>query len=226
MNRKRRHARARVRTRLTVVMMGLVLLAVVGLTLLGLTGLLPSVRGDAAPNTAAASTTPSADGGSSSPAPLARSVPVRLAIASIGVDSTLQRLGMSKKAQQTMQLPPNPKQAGWYKLGPTPGQAGPVIVVGYIASPKGPGVFRHLARLHDGDAIRMTRGDGRVVTYRVDKIASYTKKEFPTHKVYTTSPEPTLRLITCGGTLHPKQKPGNVVVFAHQVSVNRPAPLE
>jgi hypothetical protein len=198
-------------------------LAVIALSLLGLSRLFTSAngKGAAAPSSGA----PTSPTGPGSSAPLARSVPTRLTIASIGVDSPLQALGMSKNSQQIMQLPPNPRQAGWYQPGPTPGQAGPMIIVGYIASPHGPGVFRRLAGLHKHDTISVTRSDGKIVSYRVDQISSYTKSEFPTDTVYTTSPDPVLRLITCGGTLHPKQQPGNVVVYAHQLSVTTPAPL-
>jgi sortase (surface protein transpeptidase) len=225
-NRSRSQARGRVRnrTRAPLAALGIVALAVVALSLLGLSGLFTSANGKGTPAPTSGAPTSPASGSESSPLP--RSVPTRLTITSIGVNSGLQTLGMSKDKQQIMELPPNPKQAGWYQPGPTPGQAGPTIIVGYIASPHGPGVFRRLANLHKQDTISVTRSDGKIVSYRVDKIASYTKDQFPTDKVYTTDPEPVLRLITCGGTLHPKEKPGNVVVYAHQVTVTTPAPLK
>lgn len=224
MTRKRPRGRVRNRTRAPLAALGIVALAVVGMSLLGLSGLFTSADGQSTP----ASPPPGSQSpatGPTSPAPLARSVPTRLTIAAIGVDSKLQKLGVSKKDKNVMQFPPNPKQAGWYTKGPAPGQAGPTIIVGYITSPHGPGVFHRLGELQKQDKISITRTDGKIVSYRVDKIATYTKKEFPTDKVYTNSPEPTLRLITSGGSLHPEQKPGNVVVFAHQVSITKPAPL-
>lgn len=223
--RGRVHGRVRNRTRAPLAALGIIALAVVALSLLGLNGLFTSANGKGTPSpTPAAKTSPSS--GPTSPAPLARSAPTRLTITAIGVHSKLQALGMSKTGKQIMQLPPNPKQAGWYKLGPAPGQAGPTIIVGYIASPDGPGVFHRLSALHKRDTISISRSDGKIVSYRVDQIASYTKDEFPTSKVYSSSPKPTLRLITCGGKLHPKQQPGNTVVYAHQVAVTTPAPLQ
>lgn len=172
------------------------------------------------PFQAASSAAPTA--APATPDGLPRSAPTRLTIASIGVSSTLQTLGLDRDGT-TMQLPPNPKQAGWYKLGATPGQDGPTIITGYIASAAGPGVFHRLAGLRKNDTIQLKRTDGRTVTYRVTRIVSYPKDTFPTNKVFTSSPVPTLRLITTGGSLHPKQKPGNVVVYADQISV-QPGP--
>jgi hypothetical protein len=33
----------------------------------------------------------------------------------------------------------------------------------------------------------------------IDRLGQYPKDDFPTHQVYDKTPEPTLRLITCGG---------------------------
>lgn len=149
---------------------------------------------------------------------LARSVPVRLTIPAIGVDGRLEHLGLSAD-KKTMQLPSHPGTAGWFEGGPSPGEVGPTIIVGYIATKRGPGVFHRLAGLKAGANIAVRRADTMVVTYRVDQIASYRPNKLPSTKVYGRTKQPALRLITCGGMLRAGQPVGNTVVYAHQVAV-------
>ena len=149
---------------------------------------------------------------------LPRSAPVRISIPAMKLNTTLRPLGVSAD-KHTMQLPAKAGEAGWYTSGATPGQPGPTIVVGYIADGHGPGVFSRLGALKAGGEILLRRTDGRLVDYRVDRIASYPRGHFPSAEVYATSSLPTLRLITTGGTLHRGDPPGNVVVYAHQVAV-------
>jgi hypothetical protein len=149
---------------------------------------------------------------------LARSAPVRLTIPAIGVDGGLEHLGLSAD-KKTMRLPSHPGTAGWFEDGPSPGEVGPTIIVGYIATQRGPGVFHRLAHLTAGANIAVRRADAIEVTYRVDQIASYPPNKLPSAKVYGRTKQPALRLITCGGMLRPGQPVGNTVVYAHQVAV-------
>ena len=149
---------------------------------------------------------------------LARSAPVRLTIPAIGVDGGLEHLGLNAD-KKTMRLPSRPGTAGWFEDGPSPGEVGPTIIVGYIATRHGPGVFHRLARLKAGSRIAVRRADTIVVTYRVDQIASYPPDKLPSTKVYGRTKQPALRLITCGGMLRPGQPVGNTVVYAHQIAV-------
>ncbi|HVT68986.1 MAG TPA: sortase [Trebonia sp.] len=192
--------------------MGIAVLIVGALAAFGLS-LLAASRGRPDASKSAPPTRPS------TPAPrgLDHSPAVRLRIPTIGVDGALQNLTLNKD-RQTMQLP-KPASAGWYAQGAAPGEVGPTIIVGYIAGPKGPGVFLHLGALKVGAQVDVRRADGKDVVYRVDQIASYSAKTFPVTKVYARTDRPTLRLITCGGVLRPGQPAGNVVVYGHQLSV-------
>jgi sortase (surface protein transpeptidase) len=186
-------------------------------------GVLGFARTPSAPAPHAASPqagTPTAVGSSGPVQPhgLTRSAAVRLSIPAIGVDGGLQHLGLNAD-HKTMQLPAA-SQAGWFKQSATPGETGPTIIVGYIASRKGPGVFSRLGRLKVGSHIALRRADGTEVVYGVDKVANYPAKTFPTSKIYAPTRQPTLRLITCGGALRPGGPIGNVVVYGHQVSVH------
>jgi sortase (surface protein transpeptidase) len=149
-------------------------------------------------------------------APMPRSVPTRLLIPRIGVDSTLMHLGL--KADGSLETPPGAFPAGWFTGAPTPGQIGPAIIVGHVRY-NTPGVFARLTDLRHGDRIDVRRKDGRTASFRVARLERFAKSAFPTKKVYGNIDHPGLRLITCGGldarTNHYDE---NVVVFADLVA--------
>lgn len=147
---------------------------------------------------------------------LARSVPVRLRIAAIGVSSELMDLGLKKDG--TMEVPPGGFPAGWYTGAPTPGELGPAIIAGHIDM-NGPGVFYNLHRLKPGDEITVTRKDGTKPVFRVTRVGQYTKASFPTKLVYGNIDRAGLRLITCGGPFNNASGhyEDNIVAFADLV---------
>jgi sortase (surface protein transpeptidase) len=198
--------------RSNVASVAIAVLIVGALAAFGLSFLAAS-RGHTDANKSASPTKPS----ETAPRGLDRSPAVRLRIPTIGVDGNLQTLALNRD-QQTMQLP-KPAGAGWYSQGAAPGEVGPTIIVGYIAGPKGPGVFVRLAALKVGARVDVRRADGKDVVYGVDQIASYSTRTFPVTKVYARTSRPTVRLITCGGVLRHGQPAGNVVVYGHQLSV-------
>ena len=186
----------------------------------GTAGCSGGAAGVGGPGTAGSSTTPT----SREAAPravesphLARSVPVRLQIPAIGVDSGLMELGL--KADGSMQVPPSGFPAGWYVGAPTPGELGPAIIAGHVDW-KGPGVFYDLHRLKPGDLVTVTRKDGRKPVFRVTRVQAFPKAQFPTKAVYGNIENAGLRLITCGGTFNSRtgHYEDNIVVFADLVA--------
>lgn len=155
----------------------------------------------------------------SAPAPLGPSVPARISIPAIGVDSVVNRIGLSSDG--TLKVPqPGPRlnQAAWFEKSPTPGQPGPSIIEGHVDSESGPSVFFKLGSIRPGQRILVTRSDGTRLTFVVDGVRNYLKSKFPTRLVYGAKDlsTPALRLITCSqfdtATRH---HIGNAVVFAH-----------
>jgi sortase (surface protein transpeptidase) len=144
---------------------------------------------------------------------LARSVPLRVQIPAIAVDTNLMSLGL--KADRTLQVPPSGFPAGWYTGAVTPGEVGPAIIVGHIDW-NGPAVFSRLRDLKAGDTITVLRADGIKPRFRVIKVVHYPKDAFPTVLVYGRTATPTLRLITCGGAFNTNtgHYEDNTVVFA------------
>jgi hypothetical protein len=147
---------------------------------------------------------------------LARSSPVRLQIAAIGVDSALMSLGL--RADGSLQVPPGGFPAGWYTGGPTPGERGPAVIAGHIDW-NGPGVFYRLQDVKPGDRVMVTRADGSKPVFRVTQVARYLKDQFPTKLVYGNIGHAGLRLITCGGTFNTQtgHYEENLVVYADLV---------
>ncbi|GAC1444871.1 MAG: hypothetical protein NVSMB55_22700 [Mycobacteriales bacterium] len=139
-----------------------------------------------------------------SPSPrlvLAAAAPVSLDIPAIGVRSSLLRLGQA--ADGTLAVPPpgpHYNSAGWYRYSPAPGALGPAVIVGHVDSVRsGPSVFFHLGELRPRDQVRVSRADGTVAVFVVDRVLRFAKAAFPTQLVYGNTDYAALRLITCGG---------------------------
>lgn len=151
------------------------------------------------------------------PAVLAASVPVRLEIPTLAVDSELMELGLQDDG--SLEVPPGAFPAGWFSGAPTPGERGPAIIVGHIDWLTGPGVFFRLASLAVGDEIRVTRTDGSVAVFRTTQVTRYPKDDFPTDLVYGDLEHAGLRLVSCGGEFDRStgHYEDNVVAFAELV---------
>ncbi|MFI0369262.1 class F sortase [Actinomadura sp. 1N219] len=196
--------------------------AAAGVLLMGL--LLGSCGGDDA-------SPPAAGGGGSTPAapatapekdakPLPKSAPKSISIAKLGVTAPVGRLGLRPDGR--IEEPPlsQPNLTGWYKLGPTPGENGPSVILGHVDANKKQAVFYRLKELSPGDQIQVTRQDGTTATFAVTSKQDVDKNAFPHKKVFgETLDYSSLRLVTCGGafdtsTGHYKN---NLIVYAKLV---------
>jgi hypothetical protein len=209
------------------------LLAVVGVAAVAV-----GIRGSDGPPTPTASSTSlgSAASSDAQPAPAAPSSPVSTAprfgrflpasrptmldIASIGVHSG-DFVDLDVTSDGTIAVPGTAHEVGFYVGGPTPGQLGPAVMAAHVDSTQGPGVFYRLGQVKPGAAVRVSRADGSVLQFVVDKVALYPKDRFPTDEVYRgTFDRAEIRLVTCGGTFDKvRHYLDNVVVFGHLVGV-------
>lgn len=158
---------------------------------------------------------------------LARSVPVRLRIPAIGVDTPVIRLGLA--ADGTVEVPPvtDDDRAGWYRHSPTPGSTGPSVILGHVTvGPYGDGVFRHLDRLRRGERIVARLENGTAAWFAVTAVRTVPKNAFPADDVYGNVDRPELRLITCGGARTGDGYADNVIVFAALSGTESPTPGE
>lgn len=184
-----------------------------------------------APPVAPQATTPTTRPGagpakpSSAPSPdfgpiMEPSPPVSLDIPSIGVDTKgIVDLALDKDGK--LQAPTDFAKAGWYAAGPTPGEFGPAVIGAHVDSKSGPAVFYRLGALRKGAQVSVHREDGSTARFVVDRVARYSKADFPTAMVYgDTKGRAELRLITCGGAFDHAtgHYVDNIVAFAHLTS--------
>jgi hypothetical protein len=147
--------------------------------------------------------------------------PARLRIAKLGVNPTINPVGVDERTGD-FAVPPSVDVVGWYKYGPgLEAKAGSIVIAGHVDSAEqGRGAFYRLRELGPGDRIEVTGADGKV--YRFDVVAReiYLKTAIPLHRYFARDGAVRLTLITCGGpfdssTGHYRD---NVVVTAQPVA--------
>jgi len=142
-----------------------------------------------------------------------RPAPVALRIPAIGVDVSLSTLGLN--ADHTVQVPTDFQQAGWFGLGPSPGQTGSAVILGHVDSYTGPAVFFRIRTLRAGDQVNVSLADGAIAHFQVSAVAMYAKDQFPAQQVYAPHGGSALQLVTCGGTFdtHTRSYLSNIVAY-------------
>lgn len=143
-------------------------------------------------------------------------VPTRVTIPAIGVDASLVEVGLNPDA--SMQTP-DFGYAAWYQPGPKPGEAGPAVVVAHVDSKAhGPDVFYRLRELKPGDHVTVHYADTER-TFEVTGREQTKKTALPTDRIWNTTGEPVLRLITCGGAFDSAAHSylDNVIVYADRL---------
>ena len=192
------------------------MLSAVALALLSTPGpppLLPPTRVDAAPASASAAAAPTLtlrEEARFGP-------PERLIIPALGIDRELIRLGLNP--DQTLEVPVDYQDAGWYIHSAVPGRPGPAIIAGHVSSELGPGIFYALHLLKPGDQVVIEGKGGTLARFRIERVERFPKAEFPTKAVYGRTKYSGLRLITCGGAFNPETGHfvDNVIAFGRLV---------
>lgn len=159
------------------------------------------VTPSAAPAPTTAPAAPAAVPAPAQPPVMAASAPVTIKIPSIGLTNDLIHLGLRENG--SLEVPQDTGSgapASWYNGSPTPGERGPSVLLGHVNALGGAkGVFADLRQLTPGAEISVTRADGSVAVFTVERGALYSKNSFPTFEVYGNTPGSELRLITCDG---------------------------
>ncbi|MFC8225059.1 class F sortase [Streptomyces sp. NPDC057287] len=141
--------------------------------------------------------------------------PTRLEVPSLGIDTTLMRLGLNDDG--TVEVPPADKgmTAGWYAGGAVPGEPGAAVLIGHNDTRFGKAVFHDLHGVAKGADIAVSDGSGEEAHFTVTGTESVSKKAFPTEKVYGATDERVLRLVTCDGAFDEDGHPvDNLIVYA------------
>ncbi|MBU2664789.1 class F sortase [Actinoplanes bogorensis] len=160
--------------------------------------LLSSCHGSSPPVAPAPASSAPADDFRSSTTYEKTALPVRLRIPALHVDSPIIDLGLQDDG--AVEVPESVHEAGWFDGGPRPGQDGPAVILGHVDSKAGPGIFAGLHKVKAGTLVEVVRADKSVAKFTITKVSRVEKTRFPTDLVYAPSLDPTLRLVTCGGT--------------------------
>ncbi|WP_031085482.1 class F sortase [Streptomyces sp. NRRL WC-3549] len=150
-----------------------------------------------------------------SPDALKAPAPTRVTVPSLGIDSTLMRLGLNEDG--TVEVPPAEKgmTAGWYAGGAVPGEPGAAVLIGHNDTRFGKAVFHDLHKIAEGADIAVSDGAGEESHFTVTAKESVRKDGFPTEKVYGATGDRVLRLITCDGAFDAAGHPvDNLIVYA------------
>jgi len=145
-------------------------------------------------------------------------IPVAVTIDRIRVDSApVVPVGVEENGELEI---PGASDVGWYRFGPTPGEAGSSVLAAHVAFNGRDGVFRRLASVEPGSIVRVDYDDGSTTTHVITEVAQYRKDELPLERVFSNSGDPVLTLITCGGDFNRSLNvyDDNIVAYA--------APLE
>jgi sortase (surface protein transpeptidase) len=125
-----------------------------------------------------------------------RVVPARLQIPAIGLDAAVVPVGLDQDG--AMEIPP-PADAGWYELGPSPGESGSAVLAAHIDFNGRPGAFFHLRSLPVGAEVVVLGEDGIGRTFTVATREQVPKDQIDLGRYFTGTGPPRLSLITCGG---------------------------
>jgi Sortase domain len=142
--------------------------------------------------------------------------PSRVVIPAIKADALIVNAGVLDDG--SMDVPPF-GLAGWFHVGPAPGEPGPAVIVGHVDSKKGPDVFYRLKDLKPGDEVFVYDKSGDLAVFVVDSSETILKSELPTERIWNSTPQPVIRLITCGGKFDRSTGHylSNTIVYGHLV---------
>jgi len=144
-----------------------------------------------------------------------RTLPVRLTIPKINVDAAIEYVGLAPDG--SMDVPKEPGNAGWFSLGPRPGEKGTAVVAGHFGWKDGKAaVFDDLHLLQAGDRIYVENEKGTTTAFVVRESRTYGENDNPSDAYSSNDGKVHLNLITCEGVWNKNKKSysDRLVVFA------------
>ncbi len=133
---------------------------------------------------------------------VAPDLPKYIEIPKLNVKARVKSLSVNAKNE--LQAPNSIYDAGWYNGSAKPGDgpgSGAAVIDGHVHGPTQPGIFVNLKKLVAGDIITITRGDNKVISYKVVKTQNYEAANLDIGNALTSAipGQSALNLITCGG---------------------------
>jgi LPXTG-site transpeptidase (sortase) family protein len=110
-------------------------------------------------------------------------------------------LQVSVNKDNQMEVPKTAYDVAWYNGSSRPGENGSMVIDGHVQGVGGPAIFSDLKKLAVGDAIEVTRGDGKKFSYTVSKTETIPVDQVDMGKLLVSADtnKPGLNLITCAG---------------------------
>lgn len=151
-----------------------------------------------------------------------RLAPLSLRFEQVGVDGSIRPVGLEDDGDMEV---PDRHEIGWWQHGSAPGLPGATVLAAHVSWNDAIGPFHRLGRAELGDRVEVTAGDGSVRVYQVVERTMYVKDGLPADRIWTTTGDEVLVLITCGGDFNPniRRYRHNIVVYAVPVE-SLPAP--
>jgi hypothetical protein len=156
--------------------------------------------------------------GSAIPEPITpRAQPIAVVIDDVALWAPVRAVGLEADGQLEV---PDETEVGWYRYGATPGRAGATVLAAHVTWNDTIGPFYRLGSLEPGARIEVTLDDGTLRIYEVVERTMYRKTELPRDRIWRTTGDETLVLITCGGDFNPeiRRYRDNIVVYAVPVA--------
>lgn len=127
-----------------------------------------------------------------------RTIPKRVKIPKIGVDTIIEAVGNDAKGN--MDVPKDDDNTSWYEPGFRPGQKGNAVLAGHLdKKDASPAVFWDIDKLEVGDTIIITDENGKELTFAITHTEKFPNEGFPINRVFGDSSDAMLNLITCHG---------------------------
>lgn len=126
--------------------------------------------------------------------------PLRLSIPSIGVDASIQKVGLVSSKSQEMGVPTNFTDVGWYTGGVRPGEVGSAVIVGHRSGKHIPkAVFFNIQKLAVDDEVVVQGENNTTFVFKVVAVKTYNHDDV-TRDIFSSSDgKAHLNLITCAG---------------------------
>lgn len=101
--------------------------------------------------------------------------PSVIRIPRLGIESSVVRVGKSFNGEPI--APTNIYDIGWFESSGKPSGMRAVVLTGHAIGPTKPGIFSVLPDIAVGDEITAELGDGSLLSYRVERVQSYSLGE-------------------------------------------------
>ncbi|MFA5061727.1 MAG: class F sortase [Patescibacteria group bacterium] len=150
------------------------------------------------------------------PEQISPGIPIHLKIPKIQVDTVLEQVGLLPNG--TVGVPKGPAAAGWFNLGPHPGDIGSAVIAGHYGRWQNGAnsVFNNLNKLRKGDNLFVVDENGATTTFVVRESRKYDPNADASAVFSSNDDKSHLNLITCEGSWNKAAKSysGRLVVFA------------